>query len=61
MAKKATEQKKKAAKKSTEVAEVLSSGGGLPRVTLFRVTRDRIVEPGAARARARWCAITEAW
>jgi ADP-ribose pyrophosphatase len=47
MAKKATEQKKKAAKKSTEVAEVLSSAVAY-QGPLFRVTRDRIVEPGGS-------------
>ena len=45
MAKKATEQKKRAAKKTVEVAEVLSSEVAY-QGPLFRVTRDRIVEPG---------------
>ena len=44
MAKKATEQKKKTAKKSVEVAEVVSSEVAY-QGPLFRVTRDRIVEP----------------
>jgi ADP-ribose pyrophosphatase len=44
MAKKATEQKKKTAKKPVEVAKVLSSEVAY-QGPLFRVTRDRIVEP----------------
>ncbi len=47
MAKKAAEQQKKTAKKSLEVAEVLSSEVAY-QGPLFRVTRDRIVEPGGS-------------
>ena len=45
MAKKVAEQKKKSTKKTVEIAEVLSSEVAY-QGPLFRVTRDRIVEPG---------------
>ena len=46
MAKKVKAQKKQAAKEAAEVAEVLSSEVSY-QGPLFRVTRDRIKEPGA--------------